>query len=134
MKNERQPDGYWHVVYRQFRKNHVAVAGLILVVVLFLIAAFADFIASDKPLVMKYQRQVYSPVLKDYLVNLGISKWPVVFQNISFKEFTADKFKAGDWVQFPPIPYSPTDVNLSDVLKRPSAQHILGTDDIGRDV
>ncbi|OLC28142.1 MAG: peptide ABC transporter permease [Acidobacteria bacterium 13_1_40CM_56_16] len=43
-------------------------------------------------------------------------------------------FKQGDWAQFPPVRYSPNEVSLTSVLRPPSAQHFLGTDDIGRDI
>ena len=134
MKNERRPDGYWHIVARQFRKNHVAVAGLVIVLGMFAIAACADFIANDKPLVMSYQGQVYFPAPKDYAVWLGVSQWQPQFQNISFKEFAAANFRQGDWALFPPIRYSPNEVNLGGALRRPSGQHYFGTDDIGRDI
>jgi peptide/nickel transport system permease protein len=134
MKDAQQPESYWQIVYRQFRKNRVAICGLVIVLIFFSVAALADLLASDKPLVMRYQNRLYFPVLKDYLVRVGFSNWPAQFQNISFKEFSAEKFSSQDWAQFPPIRYSPTDVNLSEVLKRPSRQHFLGTDQVGRDI
>ncbi len=141
MKNGPQSDerlfpsaeSYPSIVIRQFRKNAVAVAGLGIVLVLFAVALFADFIANDKPLVMKYSGAIYSPVLRDYAVWAGLARWPREFQNISYKEFTAANFKEGDWAIFPPIPYSPTDITLDDRLQAPSRRHLLGTDDIGRD-
>jgi peptide/nickel transport system permease protein len=117
-----------------FRKNRIAVLGLIFVLSFFVIAGLADFIANDKPLVMKYQGRTYFPVLKDYAVWLGISRWEPQFQNISFKDFAASNFKSGDWAQFPPIRYSPNDISLTSVLRRPSGEHFFGTDDVGRDV
>src|SRR5713226_9030885 len=134
MKAARRPEGYWHIVSRHFLRNRVAVVGLVVVLFLFIIAALADCIANDKPLVMKYQNQIYFPVVKDYASWLGLSRWRPPFQNISFKDFAAVNFKEGDWAQFPPIRYSPNDVSLTSVLRRPSAQHFFGTDDIGRDV
>jgi microcin C transport system permease protein len=65
---KRLPDSYWDIVARQFRKNKVAVVGLVVVIGLFGVALGADFIANDKPLVMRYQEGVYFPVLKDYSV------------------------------------------------------------------
>jgi peptide/nickel transport system permease protein len=115
-------------------KNRVALAGGAIVVAFFAAALFADFIANDKPLAMSYRGKVYFPVFKDYSVRLGLANWPPEFQNISFKELVAGKFAGEDWAQFPPIPYSPTDVNLNEVLRRPSSHHLLGTDDIGRDI
>src|SRR5437667_8101397 len=134
MQSAQRPRGYWGIVLRQFGKNRVALAGLVVVLCLFIIAALADFIANDKPLVMKYRNQIYFPVVKDYAVWFGVSRWESPFQNISFKDFAATDFKEGDWAQFPPIRYSPTDVILTDVLRPPSAEHLLGTDDIGRDI
>lgn len=134
MKRVQRPEGYWHIVSRQFRRNRVAVAGLVVVLLLFILAAFADFIANDKPLVMKYRNEVYFPVLKDYAAWLGIARWEAPFQNVSFKDFVVSNFEKSDWAQFPPIRYSPNEVSLTSVLRPPSAQHFLGTDDVGRDI
>src|SRR4051812_32966302 len=67
------PETYWGTVARQFRKSKMSVAGLMIVLLLFAIAIFADFIANDKPLMMKYQGVLYFPVTKDYLVRVGLS-------------------------------------------------------------
>jgi peptide/nickel transport system permease protein len=134
MKRELRPEGYWLILARRFRNNRVAMAGLIVVLGLFTIAGAADFIANDKPLLMKYRGEFYIPVLKDYAVWLGVSRWEHQFQNIEFKEFASANFDEDDWAQFPPIPYSPNEVNLSNVLRRPSGKHWFGTDDVGRDV
>ena len=55
MKN-RPPENYWSIVLRQFRKNRLSVAGLIIVFGLFLVAILADFIANDKPLAGLFTR------------------------------------------------------------------------------
>jgi peptide/nickel transport system permease protein len=128
------PEGYWHVLALQFRKNRIAMAGFAVILALFAVAIGADFIANDKPLVMNYQGQIYFPVLKDYAVWLGMSRWEPRFQNVSFKEFAKDNFKSGDWFQSSVIPYSPNEVDLDSPLRRPSRQHFFGTDEIGRDV
>lgn len=134
MKNDQRSDGFSRVVWRQFRKNRLANAALVAVLVLFMVAASADFIASDTPLAMKYEGRLYFPVLKEYAVWLGLSHWERQFQNIRFKEFASANFKPADWAWFPPIPYSPTEVNLNEQLRRPSKKHFFGTDDIGRDI
>jgi peptide/nickel transport system permease protein len=134
MKSSPRSEGYWRAVSRQFRKNRIAVAGMVVVLFLFVVAALADFIANDKPLVMRYRDGIYFPVLKDYAAWAGISRWNAPFQNISFKDFAAANFKEGDWAQFPPIRYSPNEVNLTSVLRPPAGEHLLGTDDIGRDI
>jgi len=137
MKNqpaERSGKSYRAIVSGQFRKNRVAVCGLVVVLVLFFVALAADFIANDRPLVMKYNGRLYSPVLKHYAVSLRLSQWPPEFQNISFKDFVASNFRDSDWVWFPPIRYSQNDISLREAIQAPSARHFLGTDEIGRDI
>src|SRR5215475_5917498 len=87
MKNERRPDGYWRVLARKLRKNRVATAAFFVIIGIFAVAAVADFIANDKPLVMSYKGKIYFPVLKDYAVRIGLSRWDRSFQNVVFNYF-----------------------------------------------
>jgi len=128
------PEDYWSIVAREFRSNRVAVVALWIVAGLFALALFADFIANDKPLMMRYKGGLYFPVVNDYAVRLGISRPASEFVNISYKEFVSRNFTSGDWALFPPIRYSPNDVDLRAAIQPPSAEHWLGTDQIGRDV
>jgi peptide/nickel transport system permease protein len=134
MKNEPRSEGYWRMVARRFSKSRVATTALVVIVIFFTVAALADLIANDKPLIMSYEGVIHFPALKEYAVWAGLSEWPPRFQNISFKEFAAAQFSEDDWAVFPPIPYSPSELNLRTPLRRPSAEHWFGTDDLGRDV
>ncbi len=127
-------ENYWSVAFRQFRRNKVAVLGLSIILFLFFVAFAADFIASDKPLVMSYGGELFAPALRDYAVWLGLVQWQQAFQNINFKDFAEAQFKEQDWAIFPPIPFSPNEVDLTSAIQPPSAKHWLGTDDIGRDI
>ena len=114
--------GYWRLVWRQFRKNRLAVAGLCLIVFLFVVAIGAPFIAHERPI---------------YLVRDGETYWfPNIFE---YPELIAIDFRLWepgeeDYALRPPIPYSPTSHALRDRLQGPSKSHWLGTDDRGRDV
>jgi peptide/nickel transport system permease protein len=127
-------EDYWSIVARQFGKNKVAVVGLGIVLLLFFVALSADFIASDKPFVMMYGGELFWPAFKDYAVWLGLAQWRPEFQNIDFKDFASERFKEEDWAVFPPVPFSPNEVDLTSAIQPPSAAHWLGTDDIGRDI
>src|SRR5262249_44584297 len=133
MKNvqlERRPEDYWSVVGRQFKKNRIAVIGLIIVLALFALALSADFIANDKPLVISYKGATYFPILKDYAVWLHLSRWQPEFLNISYKDFTGQNFTNSDWAVFPAVRFSPNDIDLKAAIRPPSRVHFLGTDEI----
>ena len=53
---------YFQIVKLQYKKNKLAMAGFFMVIFLFTIAIFADFIANDKPLLCKYNDNYYSKI------------------------------------------------------------------------
>lgn len=136
---ERKEKGnsYWSYVKRQFKRNKRAYYSLYIVIVLAIVAIFADFLANEKPILISYKGSISSPVLKSYAVGLGLVQWPIHLQNINWK----DKSKF-DWVVYSPIPYSPSSLdfycNFCNPMKEQGKtlhlRHWLGTDDMGRDV
>ncbi len=121
---------YWSLVKHQFKKNKLAVGGFYVVVFLIIVAIFADFIANNEPIYVKYNGTSYFPVFKGYMVQLGLSKWPTELLNIDWKEVPLE---SAVWA---PIRYRPSDVDLFNSISGPSFStgHFLGTDAIGRDV
>jgi peptide/nickel transport system permease protein len=132
-KRPERKQGYWHIVWRQLKKNKFAIFGLYCVAILAFVAIFADFLANDKPLIIKYHGRIAFPILTHYGVRMGLVNWPKEFQNIKFKDL-ADNLEKGDFIIFPPVKYSPNDYDLRYHITPPSAVHLLGTDETGRDI
>ncbi|MBV6478321.1 MAG: Inner membrane ABC transporter permease protein YejE [Ignavibacteria bacterium] len=123
---------YWSLVKHQFKKNKLAIISLYIVAILVLMALSADFLASSKPLYAVYKGETYFPVIKDYLNNLGISKWDPELININWKSLdNENKLESVLWT---PVPYGSTEVDLANSLSPPQGDHYLGTDGIGRDL
>src|SRR3990172_2156697 len=45
-------ESYWDLVFRQFRRNRLAVVSLLFVLLLFVIAIGAPFLASNRPIIV----------------------------------------------------------------------------------
>jgi len=129
---------YWANVKRQFNKNRLAVWSLRIFYVILFIAIFADFLSNERPLVCKLDGKLMFPVLKQYSVSLGLGKWDQQFVTKRWDEHNYD------FAVWPPIPYSSTTIDKSNRnfvspfaeqrVKSWRWKHILGTDELGRDV
>lgn len=111
--------GYWHNVWEEFKKNTLALTGLCLVLILFVIAVFAPLIANDKPYIYVKSGKAYFPIIFNY----------PELNNIDLRSAAAEGFKI-----FPPVPYSPSEYDLGAIVLSPSVKHWLGTDEQGRDL
>ncbi|UWQ63236.1 ABC transporter permease [Leisingera caerulea] len=148
--------------WNNFRKNKRAFWSLIIFSVLFTLSLFAEFIANDKPILVSYRGEIYTPVFKFYpetqfggdfrteaiysdpevecLIRSGgiedcFDEPDAILEEISAGTYAADGFEEG-WTLWPPIPYS-----FNTTVDRPGAaplppngQNLLGTDDTKRDV
>ena len=115
--------GYWGSVWKKFKKDRLAMSALVIILILFGTAIFQNFLAGNKPIVLKYDNEYYFPVLFRYNEFFGTN-----FKNLD------KNLKKGDFAIFPPVRYSPTENDLLSILIPPSKEHLFGTDDRGRDV
>jgi microcin C transport system permease protein len=94
------------------------------------LAVSAEFWANSRPIIMKYQGQIYLPVWRFY--------HPTEFQQTEtmVTNYRALQMGENDWAVWPPIPWDPYESNakLEQYPGAPSADNLLGTDDRGRDV
>lgn len=121
--------------WNQFRRNRRALMALILFVSIFMIALFAPIIANDKPIYVSYRGMPYYPLsefVTDY--NLG-GDLPTAVQWSD--PFIKDQIAAHASVIYPLIPWGPDTIDYQEpdyLPAPPSARHLLGTDDQGRDI
>lgn len=128
---EETGENYTAFVRRQFRKSAFGMISVYTVLIIALVAILADVLANDKPIVCSLRGDIYSPVLREYGVTLGLTQWGQEFATADWRALPYD------WAVWPPVPYAPrsTDKNLVSLKDRaPSGKHLLGTDGIGRDV
>jgi len=129
-EKDRPDQTYWSLVKKQYKKNRLAIMALYVTIFLVFVALIADLLANNKPIMCTYKGTFYSPVFKQYIVDLGFSKWDAELLNIEWKSLEYD------FVLWPPIKYYFSDVDLFNNMTGPSISsgHFLGTDGIGRDV
>ncbi len=148
--------------WRNFRRNKRAYWSLILFSILFGISLMANFIANDKPILIQYRGEYYTPIFNFYPETAfgGDFKTEAIYRDpevqcliatggldICFDDpegimeqartgiVEGNKIEKG-WAIWPPIPYS-----FDTTVDRPGAaplppnpQNWLGTDDTKRDI
>lgn len=117
-----------------FRSNRRGYWSLWIFMVLFVTSLFAEFIANDKPIVLKYKGDYYFPVVSFYTEKTFGGDFDT---EPNYRDaYITDKIDQDGWMIWPPIRYSYQTINYEAVPapSPPSAENWLGTDDQGRDV
>ena len=104
--------------------------------VLFIVSLFAEFIANDRPLLVRFDDHWLVPVLIDYSEDaFGPDMMPT---QADFSDpDLAERINGNGWMIWPPIPYSYRTIvkNLGvSAPAPPSWRNLLGTDDQARDI
>ncbi|MCA0370054.1 MAG: ABC transporter permease [Proteobacteria bacterium] len=118
-----------------FRANKRGYWSFIIFCVLFVITAGAEFIANNKPLLVKYDGHYFCPVLVSYPETTfgGDFETEADYKDAVVQELIEKK----GWMVWPPLRYSYDTVNYAldqPAPSPPSWENLLGTDDQGRDV
>ncbi len=119
-----------------FKANKRAYWSLVLFTVLFLLTLFAELIANDKPLLIRYDGAFYTPFLTAYPETTFLEDgFPT---EADYRDsFVSDAIKEKGWIVWPLIPYSYDTIIYdlpSPAPSPPDRQNWLGTDDQARDV
>ena len=118
-----------------FRANRRGFWSLWIFLALLFTSLFAEFIANDKPLLVKFDGAYYVPVLEAYPETLFGGDFPTEADYRD--EFVAELIEAKGWMVWPIIHYDYSTINYdlpSPAPSPPTADNWLGTDDQGRDV
>jgi microcin C transport system permease protein len=118
-----------------FRANRRGLVALYLFLVLFVVTLFAEFIANDRPLLVKYEGHYYAPIFATYPETTFGGEFET---EADYRDpFVAKLISDNGWAIWPPIPFSYRTINYDlgqPAPSPPSAINWLGTDDQGRDV
>jgi microcin C transport system permease protein len=121
--------------WRSFKAHHRGFWSLWIFLALFFICLFAEFIANDKPVLVKYHSNLYFPIFKDYPETTfgGDFETETDYRDPFVRELIAEN----GFAIWPLIPFADDTINYNLSVPAPappSADNWLGTDDQGRDI
>lgn len=127
--------GFWRSVWREFRKNRRGLVALGFVVLLMLASLFSPLLATNQPIVCRYEGKLYFPaVVEIFQLRTDGRHWIEKSAPFNKPQFDAKTMlDEDDFAIWPLIPYHENE-HTHNFLQKPSAKHWLGTDDLGRDV
>jgi microcin C transport system permease protein len=134
--HQRRRESIFRRRLRKFRRLKRGYYSFLIITTAYVVSFFLPILANNVALVVKYQGQYFFPIATYHAASeFGLN----VIGEPDFRA-VAKQFNEGggdSWVLMPPYPYGPNE-SLLDVPGSPphppSAEHILGTDDRGRDV
>ncbi|MGN1063585.1 MAG: ABC transporter permease [Alphaproteobacteria bacterium] len=121
----------WYI----FVRNRRCFYALVLLLGVLAVSVSAPILAHDKPLLVWYKNALYFPMLQTLPDTFFNGDLPT---EADYKDaYTIEQIYQNGWMIMPPIPWHHDTVDYfsaEPVPAAPSARHLLGTDDQGRDV
>ena len=119
--------------WENFKQNRRGYFSLWLFGILFFTTLAAEFIANDKPLLIRFQGDYYTPVFHTYPETTFGGEFEL---EIDYRQdYAKELIEPHGWMLWPPIHYSYDTINYARIAPAPpSLDNLLGTDDQGRDV
>jgi microcin C transport system permease protein len=121
----------WH----NFKANKRGYWSAVIFLILFFISLFADLVANDKPLLIRYDGSFYAPIFKVYSEQDFGGEFEI---EADYRDpYIAELIGEKGWMLWPPVRFSYDTINYDidgPVPSPPTADNWLGTDDQGRDV
>jgi len=118
------PTSYFRIVRTQFMRERTHRLSLYVIVAISLVSLGADFIASERPILLRLSGHLY--VCPNVVT-------PAALRAMDNQRLLA-VMGPDDWAVFPLVSWGVNSHDLDAVLAAPSAAHWLGTDSGGRDV
>ena len=120
----------------RFKRNRLGSWSLLVFGLMVLLSLAAELVSNDRPLLVRYEGQFYSPLLKTYPEKVFGGDFdtatdyhdPFIRQRLS---------EGSNWALFAPNPYGYKTINYfarEPNPSRPTMDNLLGTDDRGRDL
>lgn len=130
MKLTLKKKSYTRIIGENFSQSLLNMLGLAFVAVMFAVALLAPLIANNKPYFYSHQGEWTYPILQDVYFLGRYFSYPE-FNDMDFRHLSLER---GEALLMPPIPYSATEYDLDQALVPPNLDHIMGTDEQGRDI
>lgn len=89
-------DLYWEMIWKQFKKHPMGIFGLTVVGIFCLVGVYAPFLASSKPLIVKYDGDWYFPLFRYLFYAEFFTKKLDIFFNLLM--FTLPAFLLAFWL------------------------------------